>query len=154
MLILDREEHIRLILLALQGLRLTILGVQHAELALRVCCVLPVSLLLSDDQLLDSNGYLHREMQADSELRRIPIVVAASRVGRDARQPPPGVMAVLVSPILGEELERAVQETLVQHGNWRTPRGFQREPYDALCTPDQDVLAVGQHTVRVMRPRR
>ncbi len=151
------NESLTLFLAALRGVGLTALGVQRAELALHICRTLPIALLMSDFMRRDTNGLvLRREMLADPELRRIPFVLTAYNIPPELeeRTQSYGVLALLTFPISREDVERTVQDALVQHGNWRTPRGFQRDLYDMLRTLDQDAFSVGQDTVRVMRPRR
>jgi hypothetical protein len=149
------DDTLRLIMAALRSAGLTALGVQRAELALRLCRTLPISLLISDFLRRDTNGlFLRQEMLADRDLRRIPFILIAYNIPSelDDRTLSYGVLTLLTFPLSREIVEHAAREALLAHGNWRMPRGFQPDLYDQMRAPGASSFMVGRQRVLVVRP--
>ena len=112
----DQPEMIELVQLALRRLDCDVYGATDGRQALDLIREDRLDLVLLDLMLPGWDGWKVTEaMQADAQLRRVPVILLTARVASDrvGRQPPPAD-AYVTKPFSLEELRSAVQAVLRQ----------------------------------------
>lgn len=118
----DSLEVILLHGLCFRRQNLTTLNVVSSYDVLDLARIVPVSLIISDVSRPDMDGFtLLRHLRADPASWHIPLMYCSACVSTRTQVAglALGAIAYLTKPIHPAELLNAVQQALIQHGNWQ-----------------------------------